>query len=514
MLFNSILKRTFLAICFFSIANGLLAIGPANPNMSPEAKALLDLYYRISGKYTLTGQHNYPSTRDRNSKFAAKYIGKTPVIWSADMGFAKEGDKDSYLSRPDIVKEAIRQHKKGSIITICWHAVPPTANEPITFQPVRGKIVSPDSLASVQGKMLEEQYKEMLTPGTRLYKKWAAQVDTIAVYLKKLQEAKVPVLWRPYHEMNGDWFWWGGRVGQNSTSDIYRQIFDRLVNYHKLNNLIWVWNVDRPSTPIRKFSNFYPGDKYLDIASLDVYGSDFNQAYYDSLMVLAKGKPILFGEVGNPPSLEVLEKQPHWGSWVIWSGFVRNTSKKQFQEFVDSKRMLFMEDPAYWEVVASYRKVCGLAPLPLKEKYPVNFSGTWLLNEEKSESNGKAGLLGGSAFYKMIVDQDNDLLFVKKFTVSEWADDEITNEEIQLDGAEMKSVFFNTPRTSKASWDNDSKSLKISTQSKMNRGGQTTEINSSETWSLQDGGRVLKIVQTSTGFRGGANTTSLIFEKQ
>lgn len=154
MKIKSIIKRTFLPICFFCIANGLLAIGPVNPNATPEAKALLDLYYRISGKYTLTGQHNYPDTKDRNSKFAAKYIGKTPVIWSTDMGFAKEGDTDSYLARPDIVKEAIRQHKKGSIITICWHAVPPTANEPVTFQPRRDRIFPPDSLASVQGKML------------------------------------------------------------------------------------------------------------------------------------------------------------------------------------------------------------------------------------------------------------------------------------------------------------------------------------------------------------------------
>lgn len=117
--------------------------------------------------------------------------------------------------------------------------------------------------------------------------------------------------------MNGDWFWWGGRVGENSTDDLYRQMYDRLVNFHQLNNLIWVWNVDRPSTPIRKFSNFYPGDKFLDIASLDVYGSDFNPAYYDSLMVLAKGKPVLFGDVGNPPALDVYENQANWASWVI-----------------------------------------------------------------------------------------------------------------------------------------------------------------------------------------------------
>ncbi len=65
---------------------------PVTPNASPEARALLELIYNISGKYMLTGQHNYPNTRDRNSKFAVKYIGETPVVWSTDMGFAEDGD--------------------------------------------------------------------------------------------------------------------------------------------------------------------------------------------------------------------------------------------------------------------------------------------------------------------------------------------------------------------------------------------------------------------------------------
>ena len=131
------------------------------------------------------------------------------MIYSTDWGFAFDGNTDSYLARQDIVNEAIRQNKLGSIITICWHAVPPTANEPVTFQPLPG--ADSTKLASVQGKLLDQQFRDVFTPGTALYKHWCDQVDTIAVYLKKLQDAHVPILWRPYHEMNGDWFWWGGR---------------------------------------------------------------------------------------------------------------------------------------------------------------------------------------------------------------------------------------------------------------------------------------------------------------
>jgi len=113
-------------------------VEPVTPQASPEARALLKLMYDISGTYTLMGQHNYPNTKDRNSQFAARYIGEIPAIWSTDKGFAEDGDTDSYLTRPDIVQEAIRQHKLGSLVTICWHAVPPTADEPVTFRPQRG----------------------------------------------------------------------------------------------------------------------------------------------------------------------------------------------------------------------------------------------------------------------------------------------------------------------------------------------------------------------------------------
>jgi mannan endo-1,4-beta-mannosidase len=113
-------------------------IAPVTPDASTETKALLEYLQSLSGKHTLSGQHNFPISRDKNTQFAASYIGKTPIVWSQDFGFAKDGDKDSYLARPSVIEEAIRQHKSGAIVTLCWHAVPPTAEEPITFQPLPG----------------------------------------------------------------------------------------------------------------------------------------------------------------------------------------------------------------------------------------------------------------------------------------------------------------------------------------------------------------------------------------
>jgi mannan endo-1,4-beta-mannosidase len=488
-------------------------VKPVTPNASPEAQALLDFFYSISGKYILTGQHNYPNVKDRNSQFAAKYIGKIPVVWSTDMGFAKPGDTDSYLARPDIVKEAIRQHQLGSIITICWHAVPPTADEPVTFRPEFGKKVPPESLASVQGQLLDQQFQDILTPGTELYKRWAAQVDTVAFYLKKLRNAKVPILWRPYHEMNGDWFWWGARTGAYSTKALYLQLFDRYVNHHKLNNLIWIWSVDRAHKEEMYYSKYYPGNNYLDIVALDVYGRDFNQVYYDSLVALSKGKPMVLGEVGNPPTPDILDIQPRWCYYVTWANMVRNTLKKDYEVLMNDPRVINKEDQAYIDAVAQYRKICGLKSLKevLAEKNKPDYSGFWIFNEEKSQLDN-----WGISFLpsKMIIKQRENLLIIEKRFVVEYESDHVRIDTLTLDRKENKSLadYWNAPQIITAHWSDSKDTLLIETKVVYVQGGQSIESLTKEKWLLQENGKVL-VNNLYSKSRWGERNLTLVFYK-
>jgi mannan endo-1,4-beta-mannosidase len=325
------------------------------PNASPEAVALLKYIQSISGKHTLTGQHNYPNTHDTSTRQAAGAWGKTPAVFGQDFGFAATGNKDAVAARTDIIAECKRQYEAGAIITLCWHAVRPTDDEPVTFR------------GSVQGKLTDKEWNELITPGTELNRRWCDQVDVIAGYLKQLRDAHIPVLWRPYHEMNGDWFWWGGRRGERGSTALYRQLFDRLENHHQLNNLVWVWNVDRPSTPERQFADFFPGRNYFDVASLDVYHGDFSPFYYRDLLKLARGKPVALAEVGPPPTLDVLEKQPRWTWWMLWAEMVGKGpgANQAMQALVNSPRSLSLDDPEYVKGIAPIRATSGLAPLPL-----------------------------------------------------------------------------------------------------------------------------------------------------
>jgi hypothetical protein len=282
-------------------------------------------------------------------------------------------------------------------------------------------------------------------------------------------------------------------------------LFDRLMNFHKLNNLIWVWSVDRVNNPGMDFIKFYPGNEYLDILALDVYGSDFKQNYYEGLKNLSNGKPITLGEVGNPPTQEVMDKQPDWCYWVIWAGMVRNTSKEQYQKYRENPRVLFREDEVFINEINILREKCNL---PQLTNNPGSFQGKWLLNEEKSEAKGGLSNLP----YKMkIVQFENELMVERSFVV-EWEEDRITHDSYIPSGEEIKSEMWNSPMISTIKW-GEKGELLIDSKVNFTRGGVTSEMLSKEIWTLEEGGKVLKIKQTSTS-PWGDRSSALVFEKK
>ena len=194
----------------------------------------------------------------------------------------------------------------------------------------------------------------------------------------------------------------------------------------------------------------------------------------------------------------------------MWAGMVRNTSKKQYSGYDQSPRTLFLDDPVYWEIMAPYRKACQLPPLPVKAKGPFDLSGQWLFNEDKSKlGEGGAGFIP----YKMEVDHAGENMTIKKASIVEWGDDRIIEEQYKLDGTELKTEFWNSPRITTANWSENADTLKFKSTISFSMGGRTTEMITKEAWRLEKWGAVLVIEQYSKGFRGERNTT-LIYEKQ
>jgi mannan endo-1,4-beta-mannosidase len=213
-----------------------------------------------------------------------------------------------------IVDEAIEKHKAGVIVTLMWHAGRPPDDPPFRWS------------ESIQGELTGEEWDELTTPGTPLHARWRGQVDHIAFYLKELRDANVPVLWRPYHEMNGVWFWWGDKKGDNGFVKLWKMLFDRFVNYHQLTNLIWVWNAnaprDIPKDEAYSYNDYYPGHEYVDVLATDVYNFDYEQKDYEELLSVAEGRVIALGQVGELPKLEILAAQPKWAWFMVWASWL------------------------------------------------------------------------------------------------------------------------------------------------------------------------------------------------
>jgi len=98
-----------------------------------------------------------------------------------------------------------------------WHAVRPTEDEPVTFR------------ESIQGELIDQEWQDLITAGTEINERWKSQVDVIVWFLKQLRNANVPVLWRPYHEMNGDWFWWGRKAGDAGAEKLAIQVIKNCI---------------------------------------------------------------------------------------------------------------------------------------------------------------------------------------------------------------------------------------------------------------------------------------------
>lgn len=142
-------------------------------------------------------------------------------------------------------------------------------------------------------------------------------MDAIATELLILQEANIPVLWRPLHEADGGWFWWGA-WGPESCITLYRLMFDRFTKVHKLRNLIWLWNSVTPS--------WYPGADVVDILGYDSYPAIGDHGpvdtQYQELIALGNDtKIVTLPEVGNIPDPSILKLyHADWSYFVTWDG--------------------------------------------------------------------------------------------------------------------------------------------------------------------------------------------------
>jgi mannan endo-1,4-beta-mannosidase len=168
----------------------------------------------------------------------------------------------------------------------------------------------------------------LITEGNEVNTAWMAELDRIAAGIQKLQDAGVVLLWRPFHELNGGWFWWGNRDA-TQFQNVYKHMFDYFTDVKQLNNVLWVYNVWVGSGNI---TAYYPGPEYVDIVSLDGYSNGIAgwAGDYDQLQTL--GKPFAIAELGSGSALgggdanydlsgfiaDIKSTLPNTSYWMQW----------------------------------------------------------------------------------------------------------------------------------------------------------------------------------------------------
>lgn len=305
-----------IAICMMMLYASVPAQQPSDPLATPAAKQLYTSLQQISKRYTIFGQQDalaygvgwraVPGRCD-----VKEVVNDHPGVYGWDIAHleldsAREIDGVPFTD----VKRFIREgYERGGVITISWHARNPlSAGSAWDTTPGTVKTVLPGG------------------PRHELYKSW---LDKVAVFMNDLKNSKgeyIPILFRPFHELTGNWFWWCKNV---CTTDEFKQLWQFTVHYlrdkKQLHHLLYVYNTAGFENE-QQFLERYPGDEWVDLISFDNYQYKTDVASREQFIrhmrsmseticriAATKNKIAAIAETG----LEAVP-DPHWWTGVVW----------------------------------------------------------------------------------------------------------------------------------------------------------------------------------------------------
>lgn len=288
--------------------------------------------------------------------------GEYPAVYGWDLGRIELDWKHNLDSVPfDKMKQYIRDgYARGGVITISWHLNNPL-NGKTSWDPAPGTVAS-------------------VLPGAskhELYKTWLNKVAAFLSDLKGSKGEMIPIIFRPFHELNGSWFWWGkNHCTPEEIKELYRFTVRYLRDEKKLHHLLYAFNTDRFSSK-EEYLERYPGDEWVDVIGFDIYqrGNDNAKFITDIDGMLSKLVTISieknkipalteFGYGGLPDAQwwtnafwKGIEKHPisfvlGWrnagvksdGSTEFYVPYKGHSSAADFFKFFELERMLFGND--------------------------------------------------------------------------------------------------------------------------------------------------------------------------
>ena len=308
-----------------------------DPDASPNAKRLMEYLGSVYGKKMLTSQH----TKDfpmKEVEHIVSVTGKKPAILGFELlGYSPniqwntsdEGTTTEAKNNLGTIQCAVDwAEKEGGIVAYCWH----------WFSPMKG------NNKAFYTEHTDFDARLAVTPGTPEYDAAIRDIDIISQHLKVFADKDIPILWRPLHEADGGWFWWGAK-GAEACKKLWKLMYDRMVNVHQLHNLIWVWNSQEP--------DWYPGQDCVDIIGADLYTKPGNtgccKCDFDASRRLPGNKMIALTECGvNPDAENAVKRGAPWLWAMTWcGGFVTGgewNTPEQYKKLYQSDYAVTLED--------------------------------------------------------------------------------------------------------------------------------------------------------------------------
>lgn len=295
---------------FLAIAQTL----PVNPKATTETKNLFANLQRLSGKGVMFGHHD-----DLAYGIGWKYqpgrsdvkaiIGEYPAVFGWAIGQLEFSKPMSIDSVPFAKMRQFMQqvYAQGGLNTISRHL-----NNPV--EPAKS---SWDKADSTVAKLFTDK---------KALKRYESWLDNVANFMKSLKGPKdelIPVVFRPFHEHTGGWFWWGR--GHVSPAD-YVKLWQFTVDYlqkKKVNNLLYAYSSDRFSSRDDYLQN-WPGVKYVDIVGFDLYHRPESDPY-NTFVAEARRMVETVQQIGQEKQkvwafTETGQEQVPFANW--WTGFL------------------------------------------------------------------------------------------------------------------------------------------------------------------------------------------------
>ncbi len=281
---------------------------------SPEAEKLLKYMRDNVGVKMLTGVSACINWNQNEAVWVHKHTGKYPAINGFDFIHHVYSSPGGWIDYDNITPAKSWADNKG-VVAAMWHWGMKT-NDGSTYTCTPGAAPGETSFSP----------NDIFDPESEGYKQMIHDIDEVAKWMKPLAELRIPILWRPLHEAQGNWneqyggtswykawFWWG-IDGPEACAELWRVMYRRMVEYHGLDNLIWVYNTGDSM-------RWFPGDEYVDIVAYDFYNQSMDnmKRIYDMMKRMFPTKLLAVSEFGSMPKIsDQWAEGMHWCYFMPW----------------------------------------------------------------------------------------------------------------------------------------------------------------------------------------------------